>query len=81
VYRNYFQLNNIGVIKSVRMRPVWNVAWKCIQGFGGEQESKRPFVRHRGRWQYNIKRSVMRGQWTGLICLRVGAIGGLSLTR
>jgi hypothetical protein len=18
------------------MRPVWNVAWKCIQGFGGE---------------------------------------------
>jgi hypothetical protein len=22
----------------------------------GKQEGKRPFVRHRGRWQYNIKK-------------------------
>jgi hypothetical protein len=28
---------------------------RCIQGFGGKPEGKKPLGRPRGRWEYNIK--------------------------
>ena len=48
VYRNYFPLNIIRVIKLVRMRPVWNVAWKCIEGFGGETREQDSIYKTQG---------------------------------
>jgi hypothetical protein len=31
---------------------------RCIQGFGGEPEGRRPLGRLRLRWEYNIKIDV-----------------------
>jgi hypothetical protein len=41
----------------------------------GKPEGKRPLGRTRRRWEYNI-RMDLRGIWSGLIWLRIGASGG-----
>jgi len=48
---------------------------RCIQGFVGKPEGKRPLGRPRHRWEDNIKMDLQEmewGAWTGLIWLRVG---------
>jgi hypothetical protein len=51
---------------------------RCIQGFGGKPEGKRPLVRPKRRWEDNIKwifRKWDEGAWIRLIWLRIG-MGG-----
>jgi len=46
----------------------------------GKSEGKRPFGRHRRRWENNIqmdRREVGLGAWIGLIWLRIGTGGEL----
>jgi len=43
-------------------------------------EAKRHLGRPRHRWDYNSNiylQEVVWGTWTGLICLRIGTVGGL----
>ena len=59
-YDLYSSPNIVRVIKSRRMRWSWHVARiggeeRCIQGFGGKPEGKRPLGRPRRRWEDNIK--------------------------
>ena len=52
----------VQVMKS-RMRWAGNVAYmgkRCIQGFGGETEGKRPLGRARHRWEDNIKMDLQK---------------------
>jgi hypothetical protein len=73
------------IIKCVlfQMRWVGHVARKgerCMLGFSGETEGKRPIGGPRYRWEDNIKGgslgSGIWGAWTGLIWLRIGTGGG-----
>jgi len=53
---------------------------RCMQGFVGTPEGKRPLERPRCRWEDNIKMHLQEmewGAWTGLIWLRVGTGGRL----
>jgi hypothetical protein len=46
-----------------------------VQGFGGENEEKRPLGRPRCRWENNIKMDLQKVGWgalTGLMWLRIG---------
>ena len=48
---------------------------KCMQGFGGKPEGKRPLGRPMRRWEDNIKMDIQevgRGEWNLLIWLRIG---------
>ena len=48
---------------------------RCIQGFGGKPEGKRPLERLRCRRENNVKMDVHEadvGVWTGLIWFRIG---------
>jgi len=52
---------------------------RCIHGFGGKPEGKRPLGKRRLRWEDNIKMDLQEvgcGAWTGLIWLRKGTGGG-----
>ena len=55
----YCSSNIVRVIKSRRIRWAVHVARmgeeRCIQGFVGKPERKRPLGRPRRRWEYNIK--------------------------
>jgi len=52
---------------------------RCIQGFGGRYEGKRPLGRPSHGSEYNIAMSLQEGKvsWTGLIWLRTRTGGGL----
>jgi hypothetical protein len=53
---------------------------RCIQGFIGKPEGKRPLRRPRHRWEDNIKMVLQEMEWrvwTGWIWLKVGAGGRL----
>jgi hypothetical protein len=53
---------------------------RCIQGFGGKSEGKRPLGRPRRRWEDNMKmdlQEVELGAWNGSSWLRIGTDGGL----
>jgi hypothetical protein len=46
----------------------------------GKPEGKRPLVKHRHRWEDNIKIDLQGldvGVWTGWRWLRIGTVGGL----
>jgi hypothetical protein len=50
----------------------------------GKPEGKKPFERHRRRWEDNIKMDFRKwdgGPWTGLIWLRIRTGGGHLLMR
>jgi len=52
---------------------------RCIQGFGGKSEGKRPLGRPRRRWEDNMKmdlQEVELGAWNGSSWLRIGTDGG-----
>ena len=52
---------------------------RCVQGFGGKDEERRPLGRPRLRWEDNIKidlREVGWGTWIGSIWLRIVRGGG-----
>jgi hypothetical protein len=54
---------------------------RCIQGFGGEPERKKPFGRPRPRWMIILKWAFKKwgGEaWTELIWLRIRTGGGSS---
>jgi len=36
----------------------YRAEYRCIQGFGGKSEGKRPFGRPRRRWDDNIKMNI-----------------------
>jgi hypothetical protein len=36
---------------------------KCVQCCGGECEGRRPLVRHRHRWEDNIKMDLIEIEW------------------
>jgi hypothetical protein len=59
LYYLFSSPNIIRLIKSRKMRLAGYVAHtgeeRCIQGFGGEPEGKRPLKRHGHRREYNIK--------------------------
>jgi hypothetical protein len=42
---------------------------RCIQGFGGESEEKRPLGRARHRWEGNIKMDLQDMGWEGMDCM------------
>jgi hypothetical protein len=42
---------------------------KCLQRFVGRPEGKRPLVRHRCRWNNNIKVYVKGVEWHGVDCI------------
>ena len=45
----------------------------------GKPEGKRPLARPRRRWKDNIKidlQEVDGEAWNGLVCLRIGTVGG-----
>jgi len=54
--------NEAGGVRSIRGREE-----RCIHGFGGGKEGKRPFGSSRRRWENNIKlvfQEMGRGSWT-----------------
>jgi hypothetical protein len=53
---------------------------KCIQGFGGETEGKRPYERPRYRWEDNMKIDLKKEAgmaWNGCVWHRVVTDGRL----
>ena len=51
---------------------------RCIQGFGGEPEGKRPLGRPRRKWEDNINMDLQEvgwWPWTRLIWLRIVQMG------
>jgi len=74
----YRSPNIIRLIKSRRMIRAGHVASmereeRCIQGFGGEPEGKRPLGRPRRRWEGNINIDFQEvgWVWTGFFWLRL----------
>ena len=67
----YASSNIIRVFKSIRKRWAGHVARRvdeerCIQGFGGSPDGKRPFGRHRPRLEDNIKTDLQEVRWGGM---------------
>jgi hypothetical protein len=55
---------------------------RCLQGFGGKPEGKKPLGRPTHRWEGNIETDLQEigwGAWTGLIWYRTGSGGGQAL--
>ena len=46
--------------------PQWGTGERCIQGFGGEPEGKKPLRRLRRRWKDNIKVDPKQIAWVDL---------------
>jgi len=45
-----------------------NIYWgeeRCIQGFGGETEGKRPLGRLKVRWEDNVNMDLQEVEWGG----------------
>jgi hypothetical protein len=76
----YFSPTILRVIKSKRMRcSTYGGGERCVQGFGGKPEGKRPVGRPRRRWDDNIKWIIRKwnvGIWTGSSWLRIETGGG-----
>lgn len=52
--------------------------------FEGKSEGKSPFGSRRFWWEHNIQEDLQEvwwRSWTGLICFRIGKVGGLLLMR
>jgi hypothetical protein len=48
---------------------------KCIQGFVGSPEGKRPLERYRCRWKNDIKIYVKEAVWHGVDCIYLAEDG------
>ena len=80
----YSSPNIVRVIRSRRMRWAGHVARigerrDVYRVLVGKPEGKRPFGRHRHRWENNNKMDLQEvgwGVWTGSSWLRIGAGGG-----